>query len=59
VINGAFDPVFGPGGEMWAAACRRGRNVVIPWAMHLSSLDRPRAFSDHVAGFVDEVARDA
>jgi pimeloyl-ACP methyl ester carboxylesterase len=59
VINGALDPVFGPGGEPWAATCRRGRNVVIPWAMHLSSLDRPRAFSRHVARFTDEVARSA
>jgi pimeloyl-ACP methyl ester carboxylesterase len=58
VVNGALDPVFGPGGETWAASCRRGRSVVIPWAMHLSSLDRPRAFSAHVARFVDEVSRD-
>ncbi len=58
VVNGALDPVFGPGGEFWAATCRSGRSVVIPRAMHLSSLDRPRAFSRHVARFMDE-ARDA
>ena len=57
VVNGALDPVFGPGGDSWAATCRRGRSVVIPRAMHLSSLDRPRAFSGHVARFTDEVAR--
>jgi pimeloyl-ACP methyl ester carboxylesterase len=55
VVNGALDPVFGPGGEFWAATCRRGRSVVIPRSMHLSSLDRPRAFSEHVARFADEV----
>jgi pimeloyl-ACP methyl ester carboxylesterase len=56
VVNGALDPVFGPGGKSWAATCRRGRSVVIPRAMHLSSLDRPRAFAGHVARFTDEVA---
>lgn len=55
VVNGALDPVFGPGGDSWAASCRQGRSVVIPWAMHLSNLDRPRLFSRHVARFVDEV----
>ena len=56
VVNGALDPVFGPGGEFWAATCRHGRSVVIPRAMHLSSLDRPRAFSRHVARFTDAVS---
>jgi pimeloyl-ACP methyl ester carboxylesterase len=56
VVNGALDPVFGPGGEFWAATCRRGQSVVIPRAMHLSSLDRPRAFSGHVARFTDQAA---
>ena len=46
VVNGALDPVFGPGGDPWAAACRRGRHVVMARAMHLTNLDRPRAFSD-------------
>ena len=55
IVNGALDPVFGPGGESWAASCRQGRSVVIRWAMHLSNLDRPQAFSRHVADFVDEV----
>lgn len=56
VVNGALDPVFGPGGDVWAATCRQGRSVVIPWAMHLSNLDRPRAFSNAVDAFVGEVA---
>lgn len=56
IINGALDPVFAPGGDLWAASCRQGRRVVIPWAMHLSSLDQPRIFSGHVARFVDGVA---
>ncbi len=51
VVNGALDPVFGPGGDPWAAACRRGRHVVLARAMHLASLDRPGAFSDIVAAF--------
>lgn len=55
VINGALDPVFGPGGEPWASTCRRGRHVVIPWALHLSNLDRPTTF----ANAVDEAAREA
>lgn len=59
LVNGALDPAFGPGGDSWAAACRRGRHVPIPHAMHLSSLDRPRAFSRLVAGFVDEVSAGA
>ncbi|HEX5828109.1 MAG TPA: alpha/beta fold hydrolase, partial [Candidatus Limnocylindrales bacterium] len=41
VVNGALDPVFAPGGDPWATAARRGRHVVIPWALHLSNLDRP------------------
>lgn len=57
VVNGALDPVFGPGGDTWASACRRGRHAVIPRAMHLSPLDRPRAFAGVVARFVDEVGR--
>ncbi len=56
VVNGALDPVFGPGGDPWATACRRGRHVVIARAMHLASLDRPRAFSDLVAAFVADPA---
>ena len=56
VVNGALDPVFGPGGDPWAAACRRGRHVVLARAMHLSNLDRPRAFSDLVATFADDPA---
>ena len=56
VINGALDPVFGPGGAAWAAACRRGRHAVIRRAMHLSNLDRPRTFSALVAAFTDEAA---
>lgn len=56
IVNGALDPVFGPGGDTWAASCRQGRSVVIPWATHLSNLDRPRAFSRHVARFTDRVS---
>ena len=57
IVNGAMDPVFGPSGETWAASCRRGRSAVIPRAMHLAPLDRPRTFSRLVAEFADEVAR--
>lgn len=56
VVNGAFDPVFAPGGDTWARACRRGRHVVIRWAAHLSSLDRPRTFSRVVAEAAEEMA---
>jgi pimeloyl-ACP methyl ester carboxylesterase len=56
VVNGALDPVFGPGGEPWAACCRRGTNVVIPWAGHLSNLDRPVTFSGHVDTFIRSLA---
>jgi pimeloyl-ACP methyl ester carboxylesterase len=58
VVNGALDPVFGPGGEPWAAACRRGRHAVLGRATHLSNLDRPGAFAALVARFVDEVELD-
>jgi pimeloyl-ACP methyl ester carboxylesterase len=56
VVNGAFDPVFGPQGEYWAASCRRGRHVVVQRAMHLSNLDRPATFSRVVAAFARQVA---
>jgi pimeloyl-ACP methyl ester carboxylesterase len=59
IVNGALDPVFGPGGDPWAAACRRGRHALLGHAMHLSNLDRPGPFAGLVAGFVDEVAHDA
>jgi pimeloyl-ACP methyl ester carboxylesterase len=58
VVNGALDPVFGPGGDTWAATCRRGRHAVLPRAMHLSNLDRPGPFAELVAAFVDDVERD-
>ncbi len=57
VVNGSLDPVFGPGGEYWAASCRRGRHVVISRAMHLSNLDRPGTFSRLVAGFASRAVR--
>ena len=56
VVNGALDPVFGPGGDPWAAACRRGRHVVLSRAMHLANLDRPGAFSALVAAFTADPA---
>jgi pimeloyl-ACP methyl ester carboxylesterase len=59
IVNGALDPVFGPGGELWAASCRQGRSVVIPWAMHLSPLDRASLFSAYVDGFVRAASRSA
>lgn len=55
IVNGALDPVFGPGSEMWAAACRRGRTAVLPRAGHLSALDRPSLFSRQVARFVASI----
>jgi pimeloyl-ACP methyl ester carboxylesterase len=57
IVNGAFDPVFGPQGDYWAASCRSGRHAVIGRAMHLCNLDRPGAFSALVAGFTDRVTR--
>jgi pimeloyl-ACP methyl ester carboxylesterase len=59
VINGTLDPVFGPQGEYWAASCRDGRHVRLPHAMHLSNLDRPRTFANHVAAFMERIDRDA
>ncbi len=53
LVNGALDPVFGPGGEAWAHACRAGRHAVIGRAMHLVPLDRPRAFAALVGRFID------
>ena len=57
VVNGALDPVFGPGGEAWAKSCRAGRHEVVGRAMHLAPLDRPHAFSALVARFVDDLGR--
>jgi len=59
VINGALDPVFGPGGDLWSASCRQGRRAVIPWAAHLSNLDRPISFTAQVADFAREVGTGA
>ena len=56
IVNGALDPVFGPGGKLWAAACRSGRVVVSRGAGHLSSLDRPAAFAAQVDAFARAVA---
>jgi len=55
VVNGALDPIFGPGGDLWASAARRGRSVIVAWALHLSNLDRPATFARIVA----EAAEDA
>jgi len=57
VVNGALDPVFGPGGEGWARACRSGRHAVVARAMHLVPLDRPRTFAGLVARFVESAGR--
>ena len=57
VVNGALDLVFGPQGEYWAASCRRGEQVVIPLAMHLSNLDRPSTFARLVASFTSRTIR--
>jgi pimeloyl-ACP methyl ester carboxylesterase len=54
IVNGAFDPVFGPGGDHWAASARRGRSIRIAWALHLSNLDRPTTFSRVVADAADD-----
>ena len=54
IVNGAFDPVFGPGGEPWASTARRGRSVRIAWALHLSNLDRPTTFSRVVADAAED-----
>lgn len=55
IVNGALDLVFGPSGDAWAAACRRGRHLVIPRAGHLADLDRPAVFAGSVRRFVREV----
>jgi pimeloyl-ACP methyl ester carboxylesterase len=54
IVNGAFDPVFGPGGDPWATAARRGRHVLVAWALHLSNLDRPTTFSRIVVDAVED-----
>lgn len=54
IVNGALDPVFGPGTEPWAFTARRGRPAIIPWALHLSNLDRPRTFSAVVAAAAED-----
>jgi pimeloyl-ACP methyl ester carboxylesterase len=57
IVNGALDPVFGPGGATWAASCRDGSHAVVTRSMHLVPLDRPRTFSLLVARFAERVAR--
>lgn len=59
IVNGALDPLFGPGGETMASACRSGRHAVVRRATHLAPLDRPRTFSRLVAEFADELAAPA
>jgi hypothetical protein len=59
VVNGALDPLFGPQGDHWAASCRSGHHAAIARAMHLSNLERPRAFSELVAAFTERAIRQA
>ncbi len=54
IVNGTFDPVFGPGTEPWASTARRGRHVLIAWALHLSNLDRPTTFARVVADAAED-----
>jgi pimeloyl-ACP methyl ester carboxylesterase len=55
IVNGAFDPVFGPAGGTWARTARRGRHVVIAAALHLSNLDRPSTFARVVAAAAEDM----
>lgn len=54
-LNGALDPVFGPGGEGWAAGSRAGRHQVIRRAGHLVDLDRPPVVAAAIRRFVREL----
>jgi hypothetical protein len=46
-----------PGERRFLAATRRGRLVHLPGAFHLSSLDRPGAFTAIVRSAVDEAVQ--
>ncbi len=50
-LNGALDPVFGPGGEGWAMASRDGRHQVVRRAGHLADLDRPAVVAAAIRRF--------
>ena len=47
IVNGALDPVFGPGGDPWASAARRGRHVLHPMG---APPVQPRPPDDLLAG---------
>ncbi len=57
LVNGQRDLAMRPGERRFLAATRRGRLVHLPGAFHLSSLDRPGAFTAIVRSAVDEAVR--
>jgi pimeloyl-ACP methyl ester carboxylesterase len=57
LVNGQRDLAMRPGEQRFLAATRRGRLVHLPGAFHLSSLDRPGAFTAIVRSAVDEAVR--
>ena len=57
VLNGMFDVVFRPRATRFAAHLRNARFEVLPWAAHLSNLDRPRSFAAAVQRFAREAAK--
>jgi pimeloyl-ACP methyl ester carboxylesterase len=57
LVNGQRDLAMRPGERRFLAATRRGRLVHLPGAFHLSSLDRPGAFTAIVRSAVDEAVQ--
>ena len=51
ILNGAWDPVFRPGGASFARAAG-GPHTIIGRAAHLTNLDRPAEFAALVAAFL-------
>ena len=51
ILNGEFDLLFRLSAPTFAAGARNARRVVLAGALHLSNLDRPRAFSLAVREF--------
>jgi pimeloyl-ACP methyl ester carboxylesterase len=56
ILNGEYDLLFRLSAPTFAAAAHDARRVVLAGALHLSNLDRPRAFSLAVREFARSIA---
>jgi pimeloyl-ACP methyl ester carboxylesterase len=59
IVNGEFDLLFRLSQRAFADVAADGRTAVIPWATHLTNLDRPEVFTAAVRRFARAIAAPA